>query len=201
MTRTELATAIQRLAVTWTEGDREAAELKSCDVIRGLALIDDGWATRWDRRAAADALTAAHASLGRGVPGRLASRRAFLDAYIRAMTHWFDGHCVMASGRGRAVLASTAVRGSLPGEAAIALAMQLKRLLSSREIDAADSRLFLCNRVLGVPQADLADLFGVDRRHVAGRIRAVSRLLGGTADDPAARRESGSPGGGRPVEK
>ena len=181
MTRQELATAIQRLTVAWTEGDRESAELRSCDVIRGLAGATDGRPSRRDRHAAADALAAAYARVAATGAGSFTTRQAFLRAYIRAMTHWFESRLAEASVRRRPALTTTRYRRFSSGGAA--LVERLDRLHAKRHIDERDARLFLCNRILGVPQADLADLFTVDRRVVAQRIRAVSRLLGCDRDE------------------
>lgn len=182
MNRNELATSITRLTIAWSEGDRESAEIQFCSVIRGLKTVVGACAGQWDDRAAVDVLTAVYAGLRKTRSQNFENRQAFLRAYIEAMTHWLSDRRRSYAGKRMGFGWPTGTQTPAAG-ALLDLDDRLDRLRARNEIDNEDARLFTCNRVLGVPQADLAELYCIGRRSVAERIRRVSRLLGNELAD------------------
>lgn len=179
----ELTGDITEMVISWKTKDSEKGHLLFKKVIGILERAAGPYAAQVYGKTVGDAVNGAYLIVKRADPKLFDSRGSFFALYVQAMGFWLKEQRRLRrtqrrNGEPLPLLGDPTAAEQKP---LMTMLMQLDEgleLLKRRDIITDDdAKLFLANKIFGVTQTDLADMYGTTRDKVGETVRFVRKVL------------------------
>lgn len=179
----ELTGPITEMVISWKHGDIETGHLLFRKMIVLLEHAAQRYASQAVGQTAGDAVNGAYLIIKRADPTLFDSRGSFFALYVEAMDFWLKEQRRLRATqkrRGDPLPLLGEPRSSEPRplmKLLVEMNEALEHLQETGRICAQDAQIFMANKIFGVAQFDLADIYGISRDKIGAIARDVEKIL------------------------
>lgn len=179
----ELTGSVTKLAIAWSEGDKESAEILFRDVWRFFRRPAGALAARISDRTPTEVINEGYIYIEKMHPKRFNDRNHFYATYIKAMKFWLLDHFRYLNAEMRNAPETDIKEHAIADDSrdfllfVYDLSAALNRLVNATLITKEQRDYFFDNKILGVSCADLAEIHETRASRVRTAVKLVQPLI------------------------